>query len=233
MNKKILSKELKRIADILSYNVDEMEKFTADIARELLKLKNKAGINYIRQYYKGTGNRSPRRSLSIKLLDGKLYDVRLGMDSFVFNDLQTHKYGIGVQEYGNDTPEIIAKKILDNIIALSKTITSAKIEDVDFLKAVGEFKDYCQGVIDGHYKKNFNNLKIPKLDITEGGRYIKFVRLNAETNRPESVWCFVDKSNGDILKPASYNAPAKHARGSIYDKNSWKSIGPYGPAYLR
>jgi hypothetical protein len=38
---------------------------------------------------------------------------------------------------------------------------------------------------------------------------------------------------GDILKAASWKAPAKHARGNVFDGN-WGigSVGVYGPAYL-
>ena len=49
-----------------------------------------------------------------------------------------------------------------------------------------------------------------------------------------SAYAFIDKSNGDVLKPASWNAPAKHARGNIFaDDNGLNCCGPYGIAYLR
>ena len=39
---------------------------------------------------------------------------------------------------------------------------------------------------------------------------------------------------GDIFKPATYKAPAKHARGNIYDeKNGLEKMGQYSPVYLR
>ena len=57
------------------------------------------------------------------------------------------------------------------------------------------------------------------------------------TERPfthDSAWAFIDRSTGDVLKPATYKAPAKHARGNIFDpQNGMSSMGPYGPAYLR
>jgi len=41
-------------------------------------------------------------------------------------------------------------------------------------------------------------------------------------------------TNGDIRKPASWKAPAKHARGNITDeKEGMGWMGPYGPAYLK
>ena len=54
------------------------------------------------------------------------------------------------------------------------------------------------------------------------------------SGKPESVYCFIDYTTGDVLKAASWNAPAKHARGNIFDENNGlKYMGPHGPAYLR
>lgn len=62
---------------------------------------------------------------------------------------------------------------------------------------------------------------------TEGKRYMRVVCGTG-------VHCFVDKTNGDVLKAASWNAPAKHARGNIYnEKNGLDLMGAHGPAYLR
>ena len=82
-----------------------------------------------------------------------------------------------------------------------------------------------------------------------GTRFVKIVRVQHnrkfDATKPEdrvtnpryinsAAWAFVDRTNGDVLKPASWNAPAKHARGNILDgQNGLGSIGPYGPAYLR
>jgi len=55
-----------------------------------------------------------------------------------------------------------------------------------------------------------------------------------------SVWAFVSMwegvvkgslvCKGDLLKPASWNAPAKHSRGNIFDgSDKWNF---YGPTYL-
>jgi hypothetical protein len=49
-----------------------------------------------------------------------------------------------------------------------------------------------------------------------------------------SVFCFVDTHTGNVLKAASWNTPAKHARGNIHnDDYGLTNIGPYGPAYLK
>ena len=44
--------------------------------------------------------------------------------------------------------------------------------------------------------------------VTIGKKYAKLCRDN-------SVHAFIDKNTGDIFKPASWNAPAKHARGNV------------------
>lgn len=61
----------------------------------------------------------------------------------------------------------------------------------------------------------------------KGRKYVKVIYNN-------SVHSFVDMKSGDVLKPASWKAPAKKARGNIYDDNyGLGSMGPHGPAYLR
>lgn len=70
-----------------------------------------------------------------------------------------------------------------------------------------------------------------KLSVEYGRRYAKIV---ASSRGSQSVYCFVDLTNGDILKAESWRKPAKHARGSIYQPAGWKdAITAYGARYLR
>lgn len=62
----------------------------------------------------------------------------------------------------------------------------------------------------------------------EWGR--KYARVVAERG---GVYCFVARENGDILKAANWKAPAKHARGNIYDADPLAGVGEYGAVYLR
>lgn len=60
-----------------------------------------------------------------------------------------------------------------------------------------------------------------------------------------SAFCFVSKEDiniktygnikkGDLLCPASWSSPAKHARGSLFDKDTWeKAFTEYGMKMLR
>ena len=79
------------------------------------------------------------------------------------------------------------------------------------------------------------NTKTLDLSLKPGRKFIKVV----EGNR---VWGFVAKVDGvhkglpmlkgDILKAATWRAPAKHSRGSIFDKEMHKSFSWTGPNYL-
>ena len=72
----------------------------------------------------------------------------------------------------------------------------------------------------------------PKLSVTFGRKYAKIMN---ET----SAWGFIaltdDPSKGqaigDLLKPASWQAPARHSRGNIL--NGTAVYDQYGPAYLK
>ena len=73
------------------------------------------------------------------------------------------------------------------------------------------------------------------LSLKPGRKFIKVVHNN-------SVWGFVAKVDGvhkgvpmlkgDILKAATWRAPAKHSRGSIFDSEMHKSFSWTGPNYL-
>lgn len=67
-----------------------------------------------------------------------------------------------------------------------------------------------------------------------GPKNIKIVEQRYGRAEAASVYCFLDRK-GNILKAASWKAPAKGVRGTIFDNNySWgRGLGPYGAAYLR
>jgi len=94
----------------------------------------------------------------------------------------------------------------------------------------------CQKLIDNYQKETFPTLIRPILVIMWGKKYARIVRQEAENGKVfhRSAWAFVNIENGDIFKPASWKAPAKHARGNIKDeKQGMGLMGAYGPAYLK
>jgi hypothetical protein len=66
----------------------------------------------------------------------------------------------------------------------------------------------------------------------EPGR--KYIKLVVSRYGSRSVYCFLDR-RGNIYKSASWKAPAKHVRGTVFesDYSIGRSLGPYGAAYLR
>lgn len=89
----------------------------------------------------------------------------------------------------------------------------------------------CQQIVRKHHEEHFPILSVPVLSLERGRRYVRIVSTGSGHR---VAWAFVDTTNGDVLKVATWKAPAKHARGNIYDDaNGLKHIGPYGPAYLR
>ena len=103
----------------------------------------------------------------------------------------------------------------------------------DFEAVLRDFLGRSQEAMDVYFDKG--NMSVHYvLSCVEGRRYVKVI-CSDENNADSSgyVWAFIDKRNGDILKAASWKAPARHARSNIYDGNSTRWIGPSGPAYLR
>jgi hypothetical protein len=103
----------------------------------------------------------------------------------------------------------------------------------DFDTSLSTFVTGCQVIVTEN-DAQYENVKFDtKLSIAKGGRrYAKIVR--ADVGGSCGVYCFVDKTNGNVLKAASWSAPAKHARGNIFNNdNGLGAMGPYGAAYLR
>ncbi len=70
-----------------------------------------------------------------------------------------------------------------------------------------------------------------------GSKYTKILRQEITDDKVvnESIVAFVDNKTGDIFKPATYQTPAKHARGNVNSEMSgMEAINPEGfVIYLR
>jgi hypothetical protein len=115
-------------------------------------------------------------------------------------------------------------------LKIAEDLIQQEVTDSD----VKRFLADMQKMVDKYHQKNFPN-QGGILRPMKGKRYYRITNTNTFQGQEgqTSAWAFIDKTNGDILKPASWRAPAKHARANIFDKSSWRNIGPYGPAYLR
>lgn len=98
---------------------------------------------------------------------------------------------------------------------------------------VKDFMVAVQAQTDRYTANNFPSLKPDRITVENWNapKYIRVLRVGDSTG---SVHCFIDATNGDILKAAGYNKPAKHARGNIFAADLGMScMDPYGPKYLR
>jgi hypothetical protein len=119
-------------------------------------------------------------------------------------------------------------KPMFEVVAAFPVRTVEKVEGFD--QAFKQFMMHAQKVLSDYMAKEFPTLPIAELKPQEGGRYIRITR---DEGVSRSAWGFVDKTNGDVLKPAGWSAPAKGARANIFDQSSWRNVGAYGPSYVR
>lgn len=103
---------------------------------------------------------------------------------------------------------------------------------------VVKFLELSQAMCDSYMRERFPTLPLFMLIIAGGTKYLKIQseEWRGSADKPEkghSAWCFIDVTNGDILKPESWKKPAKHARGNVFDDDYGLScVGPYGPSYM-
>jgi hypothetical protein len=133
-----------------------------------------------------------------------------------------------ILDAANNDPEL---KILD---------TTTETPEARFERHLRTWLEGAQKLVDDDWNRSgYTHAKSPLLSLVPGKRYVKVIRQDRD---PEgkvrhpggSAHAFIDATNGDVLKPASWKAPAKHARGNIYDaKNGLGTMSAYGPNYLR
>jgi len=80
-------------------------------------------------------------------------------------------------------------------------------------------------MLEGHREQLFPSLDADPVRVERGRKY-------ARVWKGTSCYAFVELSTGDILKPASWREPAKHARGNIFNPDALGCCGPYGVAYM-
>ena len=91
-------------------------------------------------------------------------------------------------------------------------------------------------------KDNFNKLGYKhRLEVEQrsGRKYIKIINRTVGENKLGgsegwSVWCFIDK-DGNVYKPASYKAPAKHIRYNLMNDDQYQEairVADYAGAWL-
>jgi hypothetical protein len=86
--------------------------------------------------------------------------------------------------------------------AVKKPVGNEKV-----LVCLDAFVEYLTALLAEHHHK---------VELDFGRKYVKVV---AERGGSKHVHSFIDLQTGDVLKAASWNAPAKYARGTIMNNN--------------
>ena len=137
------------------------------------------------------------------------------------------------------------KVIGESVKQTNRTFIKSYVED--YAKAITEnYRRYHLNTLNGNLHGNYPEYAREQLDAIENGtanlmwfkvysgkRYYKIVQQEFETweksryygqYRDSSVHCFVDKETGDVYKPASWSAPAKHIRFSFQNVEDLKFL---------
>ena len=111
---------------------------------------------------------------------------------------------------------------------------------IEFNKRLQVWLEGAQKIVDDYYRASFPNLffgeEYLELKATAGRRYVKI-----ETHCPRitsgnrhMVFAFIDMTNGDVLKAATWRKPAKTARGNIFNTDDGLTcVSPFGIKYLK
>lgn len=101
------------------------------------------------------------------------------------------------------------------------------------------FVDGLKKVLEEYRVRNgFTYFTSTNIVVTEGKKFFKVLKqevLRDGDLGSATIVCFIDKTTGDIFKPASWNAPAKHVRGNVLSaQNGMEAINQNGHVvYLR
>jgi hypothetical protein len=102
--------------------------------------------------------------------------------------------------------------------------------DLKFAEAFNAFVKAYSEKLEAYRKAKFPILDAPLVGVDEGSKYMRVWVSSGPHSK--SVYCFVNRENGDVLKAAGWKAPAKGARSNIYDAdNGMSGMGPYGAMY--
>ena len=108
-----------------------------------------------------------------------------------------------------------------------------------FETALENFRAASEEVLVAHFARNDFTFAVPFIETAgrRGPKYAKLWRGETHTGSEptrNSIHAFVEIATGDIFKPASTKAPAKHKRGNIYEDAGRACLTAAGHvAYMR
>lgn len=102
-------------------------------------------------------------------------------------------------------------------------------------EAIATFIETAQASVNEYWAENGYTFPAPVISLdTRGRKYARIVTTQHGDNR--SVYCFIDKTNGDVLRAGGWKAPSLRSRGrrgNVFQNNYAGFLcGTHGPAYL-
>ena len=94
--------------------------------------------------------------------------------------------------------------------------------------------DWIKEINRRYYNQHFPNLNPPTFRYQMGPTNIKVIVVG-DDGKDQSVWCFVERASGAIMKAGSWKAPEpkRYERGNIHMFEGWsKWLTPNGPQYI-
>ena len=121
--------------------------------------------------------------------------------------------GIGI-----DLEDLIEGASMINGIKPEVSVKTQVDNKDDYSSALSKMVHRIDEQYGKYYEKTLTNLTYEPVEIKSGRRFDKLIQGS-------SVYCFVEKSTGNVYKPASWRAPYLKGntpvRGSVYDVDSY------------
>lgn len=129
--------------------------------------------------------------------------------------------------------KIISKKDLNYLASVDSQAAKYVLKDVDdkFNQAFSNWMEGANEIFQSELP-TYEGRPEEHLGFKEGKKFVKVIIMRE--GKPTSVFAFVDKATGNLLKAASWKAPASGARGNLFDeKGGLGRVTPYGMGYNR
>lgn len=101
-----------------------------------------------------------------------------------------------------------------------------------FQTALSTFLAGAQEKVNKQYETHFDGNRTPKLVINGGTKYLKIQSVH---EHQKCAYCFIDTTNGNVLKSAGWKKPElRNPRSNIFDPdNGLSGVDWHGAVYLR
>lgn len=123
------------------------------------------------------------------------------------------------------------------VVANKSALGDVLFEGMTMQQGIDRFLRDAQAMLDTYMETNFPRNPKRKLVTEVGKRFIRVVSTDVDDQGDtvsKSCYCFIDFTNGDILKSESWKKPAKHARGNVRTyRNIEDVVNTYGAHYMK